>query len=126
MSRVTAGFIQLGLTSNPAREPPWLRTVLERLNAEAPTPTVDLARDLNLHPSWLAHAYRSATGEGLQQTLMRKRVERAALLLRSTSDPAAEVAAQAGFCDQSHMIRCFRQVLGRTPSEIRVEAAGRL
>ena len=32
-----------------------------------------------------------------------------------------EIAVAAGFCDQSHMNRCFRAVLGRTPLVVRGE-----
>ena len=35
--------------------------------------------------------------------------------------PAAQVAAAAGFCDQSHMHRAFRGLVGRTPLEVRIE-----
>jgi AraC family transcriptional regulator len=49
-------------------------------------------------------------------------VERAALLLRGGRAALAEVAVAAGFCDQSHMNRAFRAVLGRTPLEVRREA----
>ena len=62
-----------------------------------------------------------ATGEGLHETLRRKRLERAALLLRNTDAPPADIALATGFCDQSHMIRGFRAVLGRTPLEVRAE-----
>jgi transcriptional regulator GlxA family with amidase domain len=44
-------------------------------------------------------------------------------MLRARADTLAGVAADAGFCDQSHMNRCFNAVLGRTPLEVRGEAA---
>jgi AraC-like DNA-binding protein len=46
-------------------------------------------------------------------------VERAARLLRETDQPAAGIAAEAGFCDQSHVTRTFRHILGRLPSAVR-------
>jgi AraC family transcriptional regulator len=79
----------------------------------------DLAHALDLHPSWLGSAYRSATGEGLQETAARYRVEHAARLLRETDESYAAIAIDAGFCDQSHMNRTFRRLLGRTPSIVR-------
>jgi AraC-like DNA-binding protein len=42
-------------------------------------------------------------------------------LLRSSTEPQAQVAAAARFFDQSHMVRAFRAVLGRTPGEVRRE-----
>lgn len=121
LSSATEAFISVALRSDEAREPRWLKTVHARLDHEEPPSTDDLAREVDLHPAWLAQAYRAATGEGLQQRVMRRRVERAALLLRHSAEPAAQIAAEAGFCDQSHMIRGFRQLLGRTPSQVRAE-----
>jgi transcriptional regulator GlxA family with amidase domain len=51
----------------------------------------------------------------------RRRVERAANLLRRTDRELVDVALASGFCDQSHMNRCFRAVLGRTPIAVRSE-----
>ncbi len=44
-------------------------------------------------------------------------------LLREDASTLADVAAASGFCDQSHMNRAFRAVLGRTPVQVRGEAA---
>ena len=79
----------------------------------------DLAREAHRHPSWVGSAYRHATGEGLPETAARMRVERATRLLRETDEPYASIAYDAGFCDQSHMNRTFRRVLGRTPVAVR-------
>jgi AraC family transcriptional regulator len=50
-------------------------------------------------------------------------VERATALLRYGRNGLADIAIAAGFCDQSHMNRAFHAVLGRTPLEVRREAA---
>lgn len=121
----TREFILRASAVEAPPEPNWLRTVAERMDSDSPPTTLELAQDVSLHPAWLTQAYRLATGEGLQQALMRKRIERAAILLRTRDDPAAGIALEAGFCDQSHMIRCFRHLLGRTPSEVRAEQAPR-
>jgi AraC family transcriptional regulator len=121
LKRATSEFIAFAMASKARREPDWLRTVLEKIDGGAMPSSLELAKAIDRHPAWLTQAYRAATGEGLQKTLMRKRVERAALLLRTGSDPAAEIAVEAGFCDQSHMIRCFHLLLGRTPNEVRAE-----
>ncbi|HLW73800.1 MAG TPA: helix-turn-helix domain-containing protein, partial [Gammaproteobacteria bacterium] len=75
--------------------------------------------EAGLHPSWLGTAYRRAAGEGLMDAAARFRVEHAARLLRETDAALACIAMEAGFCDQSHMIRTFRRVLGRLPSAVR-------
>jgi hypothetical protein len=62
-------------------------------------------------PAWIGPAYRSLAA--------RVRVERAARLLRESDEPLSAVAIEAGFCDQSHMNRTFRRVLGRLPTAVR-------
>jgi AraC family transcriptional regulator len=82
---------------------------------------MQIARELELHPGWFAQAYRSAMGEGIGETVRRRRVETAVHLLVSSAEPQAQVAAAVGFSDQSHMIHAFRAVLGRTPGQVRRE-----
>jgi AraC-like DNA-binding protein len=43
--------------------------------------------------------------------------------LRETDKTGADVAQEAGFCDQSHMNRTFRRLLGRLPSAVRNDRA---
>jgi AraC family transcriptional regulator len=102
--------------------PAWAEALITTLE-EAPRPTSTLARSLARTPAWVARAYRAWRGEGIAETLRRRRVERATLRLREGLSPLADVAAEFGFCDQSHMNRCFQAVLGRTPLEVRREAA---
>jgi AraC family transcriptional regulator len=102
------------------REPAqWIGRITQRLTEDTTLRISDLAREASRHPSWVGSAYRHATGEGLQETTARLRVERAARLLRETGEPFAAIAFEAGFCDQSHMNRTFRRVLGRSPAAIR-------
>jgi AraC family transcriptional regulator len=124
VARATTLFLERALdardaTSQPA--PSWLARVTRSLSLETPPRTVDLARMCNLHPAWLARSYRATVGEGIQDTVRRKRVERATALLRNSDRPLAQIAADAGFCDQSHMNRAFRAVMQRTPIQVRAE-----
>jgi AraC family transcriptional regulator len=119
--QATHDFLALALAETGEIAPTWLKHVSCALDDDAPPSTRAIAGALDLHPAWLARAYRTAVGEGLQDTARRKRVERAVALLRHTDDPAADIAVAAGFFDQSHMNRGFRQLLGRTPSRVRAE-----
>lgn len=118
IASATRRFLELALEHpDPPPPPAWLDRVLQYLDDEEHLSTQELALRLGVRPVRLLRAYRAAVGEGLHQTRRRKRVERAIVLLRDTSWPVAQVAIGAGFCDQSHMIRCFRATLGRTPLE---------
>lgn len=101
----------------------WVGKVTQRLKENTAAKIGDLAGDIGLHPSWLGAAYKRAAGEGVQEAAARFRVERAARLLRETDEPLAGIAIDAGFCDQSHMNRTFRRLLGRSPSAVRDDRA---
>jgi AraC-like DNA-binding protein len=107
------------------REPAaWVGTITQRLREDTTLRIGELASEVRRHPSWVGSAYRHATGEGLQETAARFRVERATRLLRETGQPYAAIAFEAGFCDQSHMNRTFRRVLGRSPAAVREDQSG--
>jgi AraC family transcriptional regulator len=125
LRRATRSFLSFASAAAPVRRPPWLDHVAHRLASDAPPSTAELARELDMHAGWLAEAYRKTVGEGLGETVMRRRVEAAANLLRETDLPTAEVAVATGFCDQSHMIRAFRKWLGRRPAQVRSEGGDR-
>ena len=118
IGRATSAFLHTAHRSDPAPKLPWLGRVQAAVDE---TTTHEVARSLDLNVHYLARAYRAAVGEGIHESARRRRVERAAILLRRTDTPLVEVALSSGFCDQSHMNRCFRAVLGRTPVAVRAE-----
>jgi len=99
----------------------WVGKIAGRLREDANLKVSDLAAEIRRHPSWVGSAYRHATGEALQETAARLRVERATWLLRESNQSLSAIALEAGFCDQSHMNRTFRRVLGRSPATVREE-----
>jgi AraC family transcriptional regulator len=99
----------------------WIGTIIGHLREDTTLTVSDLATAVHRHPSWVGSAYRYATGEGVQETAARLRVERATCLLRETAESFSSIALEAGFCDQSHMNRTFRRVLGRSPAVVREE-----
>ena len=117
----TAAFLRLAGASRPGPTPPWLGEAQRSIASDRPPTTAQLARRMRMHPAWLARAYREAVGEGIHETLRRRRVERATMMLRRTDLPLAEVALDCGFCDQGHMNRAFRALSRRTPLQVRLE-----
>ena len=78
----------------------------------------DLARCAGRSRWWVIRAFQAAYGlpPGLYQR--RLRLEAARRLL-AAGEPAAEVAAEVGFVDQSHLIRRFKGAYGVTPAAFR-------
>jgi AraC family transcriptional regulator len=81
----------------------------------------EVAEAAGVSPSHFSTLFRRSTGFSPHQYLIHCRVERAKELIRSgdRSLSLAQVAAQAGFFDQSHLNRHFRRLVGITPSEFR-------
>ena len=100
----------------PALAPPWMRRVMDRLEADlAQPPTLsELADEVGLHASHVSRAFRQACGETVGEYLRRRRVEQAERLLAGPQS-LAEIAALAGFADQAHFTRVFRRRFGITP-----------
>lgn len=116
-----------GVSQKGARRPggnlpdPVLRLVTEYVeaNLDRGISLAELAELASLSPNHFATLFRRTTGLPPHRYVVNRRVERARLLLSATKDPLAEVARHAGFADQAHMTRQFRQVLGITPGSLR-------
>ncbi len=117
----TEAFLRLALNHPPADTPPWIQSVVDELAKPGAKTTREIARRCGVSAAWLAHSYRAFFGEGIAETRRRRRVELAVALLRSSPAPLAEIASQAGFCDQSHMNRDCSAILRQTPAQIRRE-----
>src|SRR5579872_3478712 len=78
-----------------------------------------LAKTAGLSVFHFAREFKRSAGVTPHYYLMQKRVERAQQLLAGSDLTLAEVALAAGFADQSHLARRFRQILGITPREFR-------
>jgi AraC family transcriptional regulator len=104
------------------REPRWLRELVARLH-DSPANTLpslsDVARETGLHAVYIARAFRAHMGCSLGTYVRRIRLDVAATCLRRSNDSIAAVAHAAGFADQSHFARAFRERFDCRPSEYR-------
>lgn len=83
----------------------------------------DAAARLGAHPTHLVRAFSRTHGLPPHRYLTGRRVELARRLLLA-GQPPAEVAAQAGFYDQSHLTRHFARMLGTTPGRFAGRSSG--
>lgn len=104
-------------THAPAEIPAWQRAFVEALGASE-RPIAEIARGFGVSA---AHASRALSASfGMSPRALRREFRwRRALALLSTPAPLAEVAAGAGFADQSHFTRVTRTHAGLSPSALR-------
>ena len=74
-----------------------------------------LAEAANVHPVHAARIFRRYSGRTPGEYLQNLRVQAACRMIAGSNDSLCDVAAQAGFADQSHMNRIFKRVVGATP-----------
>lgn len=104
-----------------APAPPWLARARDELHARflRPPRIRDLAADAGVHPDHLARAFRLRFGIPVGMYVRRLRLDWAAARLEAPAEPIVRIALAAGFADQSHFTRAFKQHTGLTPSEYR-------
>lgn len=96
-----------------------IRLIKERLGGALTRDEV--ARACGVSPGHLSELLKEATGRPFAALLKELRVERACALLADPRWQLADVAAEAGFCDQSHLTNVFRELRGTTPRAYREE-----
>ena len=79
------------------------------------TQIADAAR---ISPAHFARRFKTATGFTPHDYLQNLRIEHARELL-ATDMPIAQIALEAGFCDQSHLNRVFTPIVACTPGQYR-------
>ncbi len=80
-----------------------------------------VARAVGISPSHFSRLIRDKKGRTFIDLLNQYRIEHACKLLVRTSKTLAEIAHEAGFCDQSYFSKVFRRYKGLSPAGFRQE-----
>jgi AraC family transcriptional regulator len=134
VSRLAIESIALGVLAEASRRvargeraaPAWLvraRALVEQHFA-GPLPLAAVAGRVGVHPVHLARTFRRCYHTTFSGYVRQVRVEFARAALAGSSAPLSDIAAAAGFCDQSHFSRLFKRHTGQTPAEYRLAIAG--
>jgi len=101
-----------------------LRRLGEYVDAhlDQPLRVASLARALLVSEGHLHRALKATTGSTPLAFVNRRRVERAAELLRTRGSGVQDVALAVGFASPSAFARVFREAMGRSPAEYRRES----
>jgi AraC family transcriptional regulator len=88
-------------------------------NIEQRIAVKSLAQLANLSVCYFARAFKQSLGIAPHVYLTRRRLERTMELLSGSDMSVSEIALAAGFADQSHCARRFRQYVGMSPRDYR-------
>ncbi|MEQ8764069.1 MAG: AraC family transcriptional regulator [Planctomycetota bacterium] len=101
--------------------PRWVDSVEEliREHCERPPKLEEIAAEFDVHPVYLARAFRKKHGRSIGEYARRLRLERALNDLEGTDEPIARIAIDRGFADQSHLTRDCRKIIGCSPARYR-------
>ena len=76
----------------------------------------DLAGLVQLSSSHFFRAFRKTFGESPLTYIMKRRIRRAQQLMLTSQLRLSQVALECGMCDQAHLSRAFRRIVGTNPN----------
>ena len=76
----------------------------------------DLAGVVQLSTSHFFRAFRQTFGESPLAYIMQRRIRRAQEMMLKSRLPLSQVALECGMCDQAHLCRVFRRIVGINPN----------
>lgn len=117
---ITAAVSPVLPEEEPATAEETLAVILSDIAARPESVTLaDLAKRYSYSQSYLSELIHERCGRTFGELVREQRMERAAMLLRATSLPVAEVARRVGYAGTSNFYRAFREQYGCSPAELR-------
>ncbi|MDR6564382.1 MULTISPECIES: AraC family transcriptional regulator [unclassified Arcicella] len=103
------------------KNPSWVATINEILNDQfADNLTLGfLSETLNIHPVHLSRDFSKYFHCTFGEYIRKLKVQKSLSLLSDKRKQLTDIAFECGFADQSHFIRCFKQINGMNPSAYR-------
>lgn len=94
--------------------------LLERAPVGCPLRLAEIAATLNISPSHLRHLFKREVGTSPTHYLKLLWLHKAKELLETSFLSVKEILLVVGFKDESHFVRDFKVLYGKTPSQIRI------
>lgn len=81
----------------------------------------ELAQDIGYNRSYLSHLFKTKTGKSIHDYILEQRIEKAKNLLHFSDLSGAEIAEKLCFSSQSHFCMRFKEIVGVSPKQFRLE-----
>jgi two-component system response regulator YesN len=89
-----------------------------------PMTLTELSKAFFLSTNYCGYLFKRYTGTTFVQYVRRLRLERAKLLLETTTLPIAQIATSVGYLDLSRFSRLFKAEIGLSPGQYRTQVCG--
>jgi AraC family transcriptional regulator len=124
---ILAELAQLKTESAKKKPPRWLRQARDLLHARLRENLThnEVARDVGVHPVYLATLFRRHFRCTIGEYVRRLRIDFAASQIANSDRSLCEIGLDAGFSDQSHFSKVFKNHAGMTPGAFRTNLPGR-
>jgi AraC family transcriptional regulator len=121
-----AAHVLRGRLARTEREGHWIDRIDATLREQfcKPPSLTELAEMVHVHPVHVARTFRKRLHCSVGEYVRMLRLAAACQRLRQTDVPIAEIAAEAGFADQSHLSRTLKRYLGISPMSLRRASQG--
>ena len=120
LARELAGYaLRASIASGGSRARALRAESLLRASLRSNASAHALAKQLGVSVATFFRDFRSAFGCTPGEYQRRVRIYAAMESLRNSTRPLADIAAECGFYDQSHLNRSFRRAVGYSPAEFR-------
>ena len=97
-----------------------VRTFIDK-NLHRTILTQDLSAVARRSPAHFSRSFKRAFGETPHAYVVKRRLEKACHLMVTSSASLSDIALSAGFSDQAHLSKLFRQAIGQSPASWRRE-----
>lgn len=91
------------------------------LHADGELKLAELARQVGYSEYYLSRKFKQEMGSSIRAYIRLIRVERAKLMLSTTGIPIHRIADTLHFASSSHFSQAFREIVGKTPQQYRIE-----
>jgi len=114
-------FLKGQLSEKKFARPPWIKIVDEMLHScDIETISLkQLAASAGIHPVHLCRDFRKYYHCTLGEYIRKIKIEKALSQFTIKNKSLTDIAFECGFADQSHFIRCFKQINRLTPLQYR-------
>lgn len=79
-----------------------------------------VAQSRNINPQYLSRTFKRQTGLSFSEFLIRTRINKASLIIRSTDISIREISDSVGYSSHHYFSREFKKITGFTPTEYRM------